>query len=318
MSRLFLRLSAVVWLVTVLATVAVIGITYAVGIFPPRDLQMQAVQDFALTTATRVLTSEGEEAAAAFARQAATDAPSMRVVISREGSVAACGDGNGNDAVERLAVRDGVCWRLRLDVPEGSWLAVLAPKLMPFLVAGLASLGAAFWIVRYFMGPLGKLRDGLSGLARGDEVDRISGLNLGADDYVPKPCSPGELVARLRAILRRTTQSQGHEDAVESVRAGPLLLMPSTRTAEWCNHPLDLTGAEFNLLEVLARNAGQLVSKQDLSKRAFGRPLTPFDRRIDVHISSVRQKLGLRPDGQSWIRAVRGQGYQLVKDGSPQ
>ena len=154
--------------------------------------------------------------------------------------------------------------------------------------------------------------------ARGDEVDRISGLNLGADDYVPKPCSPGELVARLRAILRRTTQSQGHEDAVESVRAGPLLIMPSTRTAEWCNHPLDLTGAEFNLLEVLARNAGQLVSKQDLSKRAFGRPLTPFDRRIDIHISSVRQKLGLRSDGQSWIRAVRGQGYQLIKDGSSQ
>ncbi len=154
--------------------------------------------------------------------------------------------------------------------------------------------------------------------ARGDEVDRISGLNLGADDYVPKPCSPGELAARLKAILRRTTQSQGHEDAVESVRAGPLLIMPSTRTAEWCNHPLDLTGAEFNLLEVLARNAGQLVSKQDLSKRAFGRPLTPFDRRIDIHISSVRQKLGLRSDGQSWIRAVRGQGYQLIKDGSSQ
>lgn len=73
---------------------------------------------------------------------------------------------------------------------------------------------------------------------------------------------------------------------------GPLLIMPSTRTARWCNHPLDLTGAEFNLLEVLARNAGQLVSKQDLSKRAFGRPLTPFDRRIDVHISSVGKSSG--------------------------
>ncbi|WP_370677929.1 response regulator [Pleomorphomonas sp. PLEO] len=154
--------------------------------------------------------------------------------------------------------------------------------------------------------------------ARGDEVDRISGLNLGADDYVPKPCSPGELAARLRAILRRTAQSPGHEDAVEIVRAGPLILMPGKRTAEWCSHPLELTGAEFNLLEVLARSAGQLVSKQDLSKRAFGRPLTPFDRRIDVHISSVRQKLGLHPDGQSWIRAVRGQGYQLIKDGLPQ
>ncbi|MBS1168197.1 MAG: two component transcriptional regulator, winged helix family [Proteobacteria bacterium] len=154
--------------------------------------------------------------------------------------------------------------------------------------------------------------------ARGDEVDRISGLNLGADDYVPKPCSPGELVARLRAILRRTAQNRDGEEGVEIVRAGPLALMPGTRTAEWSGHPLELTGAEFNLLEVLARSAGQLVSKQDLSKRAFGRPLTPFDRRIDVHISSVRQKLGLHPDGQSWIRAVRGQGYQLIKDGSIQ
>ena len=154
--------------------------------------------------------------------------------------------------------------------------------------------------------------------ARGDEVDRISGLNLGADDYVPKPCSPGELVARLRAILRRTSQFRGDDEAVEVVRAGPLALMPGTRTAEWWGQALDLTGAEFNLLEVLARSAGQLVSKQELSKRAFGRPLTPFDRRIDVHISSVRQKLGMHSDGQSWIRAVRGQGYQLIKDGSPQ
>lgn len=149
--------------------------------------------------------------------------------------------------------------------------------------------------------------------ARGDDVDRITGLNLGADDYVPKPCSPGELVARIRAILRRTSQSAGTASD-PSVRAGRLILHTGSRTAEWDGQPLGLTGTEFSLLEVLARNAGRLVSKQDISKRAFGQPLTPFDRRIDVHISSVRQKLGRRVDGQSQIQAVRGRGYQLLLD----
>lgn len=149
--------------------------------------------------------------------------------------------------------------------------------------------------------------------ARGDDIDRISGLNLGADDYVPKPCSPGELAARLRAILRRASQPAVGA-STDTLKAGRLAMHPGNRTAEWCGEPLDLTGTEFSLLEVLARNAGQLVSKQDISKRAFGKPLTPFDRRIDVHISSVRQKLGLRVDGQSWIQSVRGQGYQLLVD----
>ncbi len=149
--------------------------------------------------------------------------------------------------------------------------------------------------------------------ARGDDVDRISGLNLGADDYVPKPCSPGELAARLRAILRRANQPV-IGTSIDTLKAGQLVMHPGSRTAEWDGEPLELTGTEFSLLEVLARNAGQLVSKQDISKRAFGKPLTPFDRRIDVHISSVRQKLGVRADGQSWIQSVRGQGYQLLLD----
>ncbi|MEF0941342.1 response regulator [Rhizobium sp. BR 362] len=149
--------------------------------------------------------------------------------------------------------------------------------------------------------------------ARGDDIDRISGLNLGADDYVPKPCSPGELAARLRAILRRTGQAATGA-STDTLRAGQLVIHPGSRTAEWRGEALDLTGTEFSLLEVLARGAGQLVSKQDISKRAFGKPLTPFDRRIDVHISSVRQKLGLREDGQPWIQSVRGQGYQLLVD----
>ncbi|MDQ0391699.1 response regulator transcription factor [Labrys monachus] len=149
--------------------------------------------------------------------------------------------------------------------------------------------------------------------AKGDDVDRIAGLNLGADDYVPKPCSPGELAARLKAILRRAGPS-GAGTAQEVLRAGELVMYPGNRAAEWRGKPLELTGTEFSLLEVLARNAGQLVSKQEISRHAFGRPLTPFDRRIDVHLSSVRQKLGARGDGQSWIQSVRGQGYQLLQD----
>jgi len=151
--------------------------------------------------------------------------------------------------------------------------------------------------------------------ARGDNVDRIVGLDMGADDYMPKPCMPGELVARLRAILRRAAPA-GDEAALPAKRlqAGALELTPGSRSALWRGEPLELTGTEFSLLEVLARQAGQLVSKQDISKRAFGRPLERFDRRIDVHISSIRQKLGTRPDGQSWIQGVRGMGYQLLVD----
>lgn len=146
--------------------------------------------------------------------------------------------------------------------------------------------------------------------ARGDDVDRIVGLEMGADDYVPKPCTPRELVARIRAILRRTQQAGEMVDGVIAV--GPLLLRPQMRTAELHGVPLELTSTEFNLLEVLARNAGSVVSKQALSQQGLGRPLARFDRSIDVHVSSIRHKLGVRSDGLSWIQTVRGQGYQLT------
>lgn len=152
--------------------------------------------------------------------------------------------------------------------------------------------------------------------ARGDDIDRIVGLDMGADDYVPKPCTPGELVARIRAILRRV-EGRGSASAAAPQRmlqAGALTLWPGSRRAAWRGVPLDLTGTEFSLLEVLARHSGQLVSKQEISQQAFDRPLARFDRRIDVHISSIRQKLGVRPDGQSWIQSVRGLGYQLLED----
>ncbi|PTV53078.1 MULTISPECIES: response regulator transcription factor [Pseudomonas] len=152
--------------------------------------------------------------------------------------------------------------------------------------------------------------------ARGDNIDRIAGLELGADDYVPKPSSPGELVARLRAILRRVQPHLKGETSApevpEQVRSGALKMWPGRREARWGAATLELTGSEFSLLEALARQAGQLVSKQDLSLNALGRPLTRYDRRIDVHVSSIRQKLGPRADGSSWIQSVRGMGYMLI------
>ncbi|MBB4009954.1 response regulator transcription factor [Allorhizobium taibaishanense] len=149
--------------------------------------------------------------------------------------------------------------------------------------------------------------------ARGDDKDRITGLDLGADDYVSKPCSPGELVARLRAILRRTGRP-AQDQSLLPLKSGNLVLNPTSRQAQFEGVALTLTGTEYNLLELLVRNGGRVVSKQDISQSVFGRPLTPFDRRIDVHLSSVRQKLGLRADGQSWIQSVRGQGYILLRD----
>ena len=148
--------------------------------------------------------------------------------------------------------------------------------------------------------------------AKGDDMDRIVGLELGADDYVPKPCQPRELAARLRAILRRAVPPADPQNA--PIVVGALAVPPALRLVEWAGLPVDLTSTEFNLLEVLARNAGRPVSKADLSVQALGRPLVRFDRSIDVHLSSIRHKLGNLPDGRSCIQTVDRQGYQLIRD----
>jgi DNA-binding response OmpR family regulator len=152
--------------------------------------------------------------------------------------------------------------------------------------------------------------------ARGDESDRVVGLELGADDYVPKPCSPRELTARVRAILKRSApgSTPGITLTTDKLQVGGLVLWPTRRMAELNDAPLALTSTEFSVLEVLAKNAGQTVSKEDLSRTALGRPLTRFDRSIDVHISSVRQKLGPLPDGRSPIQTVIRRGYQMVAE----
>lgn len=150
--------------------------------------------------------------------------------------------------------------------------------------------------------------------ARGEESDRIFGLELGADDYVPKPCTPRELVARIRAIVRRIKHAKEADSEIEKLSVGPLTLWPQQRRAYWEAITLSLTSTEYSLLEMLARNAGHVVSKEELSKQALGRPLARFDRSIDVHLSSIRQKLGVFTNGQDFIQTVYRVGYQLVKD----
>lgn len=146
--------------------------------------------------------------------------------------------------------------------------------------------------------------------AKGDDIDRIIGLEMGADDYVPKPCTPRELLARINAILRRAQSATEQSSAPNSIAVSNVTLYPAKRQATIGEEPLELTSTEFNLLEVLMRHAGQVVSKETLSIEALDRKLAKFDRSIDVHISSIRHKLG----DASLIQTVRGLGYLFVKN----
>ncbi len=146
--------------------------------------------------------------------------------------------------------------------------------------------------------------------ARGDEADRIDGLELGADDYLPKPCNPRELVARMRAILRRT-----QNDSVASkniIRIGDLEIARGSRSVTKSGNAVNLTSTEYSVLESLAESAGKIVSKNDLATVALGRTLTLYDRSLDMHISNIRKKLGLDADGNELIKTVRGRGYLYV------
>src|ERR1019366_5203023 len=141
--------------------------------------------------------------------------------------------------------------------------------------------------------------------ARGEGADRVRGLELGADDYVPKPCTPRELAARIRAILRRT-RTPAAKPSADAIVVGRLSVWPDRRQVEWAGKPIDLTSTEFSLLEILARNVGRPVSKEVLSAEAMGRPLGPFDRSIGVHMSSIRRKLWLAGSRGSLIETVHG------------
>ncbi len=147
--------------------------------------------------------------------------------------------------------------------------------------------------------------------ARGDEVDRIVGLEMGADDYLPKPFNPRELVARIRAIGRRaeSTGEAAPEVAESPLCLGDLTVDPGKRLVLLGEEKASLTAVEFNLLLELVRSAGRVVGREELARKVLGRKLALFDRSVDVHISSLRKKLGPRPDGSERISTVRGAGY---------
>lgn len=147
--------------------------------------------------------------------------------------------------------------------------------------------------------------------AKGDDVDRVVGLEMGADDYVSKPFYSRELLARLKAVLRRSAAAGEGPTGPETVAVDELVLAPARRSVAWRGNPLVLTATEFNLLELLVRAGGDLVTKDTLSESALGRRRESYDRSIDIHIGNLRQKLFAATSGRIEIHTVRGLGYTL-------
>ncbi len=193
---------------------------------------------------------------------------------------------NGNDAV------DTAC--------DEKWDAIILDVMLPG--------NDGFAILR-------KLRERSNGTpvlmltALGEETDRIIGLELGADDYIAKTCSPRELLARLRAVLRR---ARANVVSADRITAGPLMVNPASRIAFLNGEPMQLTPVEFDLLLVLAQSKGRVRSREELINGIRDRNYDVLDRSIDVHVSSLRRKLGDDPRNPRFIRTVRASGYTLI------
>jgi DNA-binding response OmpR family regulator len=152
--------------------------------------------------------------------------------------------------------------------------------------------------------------------ARGDDVDRIVGLEMGADDYLQKPFNPRELIARIRAILRRARPENGGAmtpPSPERLSVGDVELDKGSHIVTRGGEQLALTTVEFDLLEALMRSAGHIISREELVKSILGRNFTPYDRSIDTHVSNLRKKLGHYTDGIERIKTIRGVGYIYAK-----
>jgi len=150
--------------------------------------------------------------------------------------------------------------------------------------------------------------------ARGEEMDRIIGLELGADDYMPKPCNPRELAARIRAVLRRTESILNTDQAPKVIHVGMIEWHPQSRTIFDQGNRVELTSTEYSILAVLIEHAGEVVSKQSLSQEALGKRLGPFDRSLDVHIGHIRKKISRLPDDTPRIKTIRSVGWLFVAD----
>ena len=154
--------------------------------------------------------------------------------------------------------------------------------------------------------------------ARGEEIDRVLGLELGADDYLPKPFNDRELVARIKAILRRVSPSESSQNSTtlsseeNTLEFAGLVLHSGLQQASYKGQDLGLTGSEFALLHKLILRLGQIVSREELSMNVLGKYLSPFDRSIDMHMSNLRKKLPERNNGLPWLKTLRGRGYLLV------
>ena len=153
--------------------------------------------------------------------------------------------------------------------------------------------------------------------ARGDDLDRILGLELGADDYLPKPFNDRELIARIKAILRRSIlvkteniESDENEELVTHFRG--IELHPIAQRAIYQGQDLNLTSSEFLLFYQLTQSPNGIATKKELSEKALGKPLAPFDRSVDMHMSNIRKKLPLRENDLPWFRTLRGRGYLLI------
>jgi len=150
--------------------------------------------------------------------------------------------------------------------------------------------------------------------ARGSDMDSVVGLELGADDYLPKPCNPRVLVARIRAILRRAEHGE-QERAGGDLTVGDVVLQRGARRVLRHDAPVELTSTEYSVLAVLLEEVGRVVGKEALSERALGRRLARYDRSLDMHISNLRRKLGPLPGGAERIQTVRGVGYLYTRLG---
>lgn len=189
----------------------------------------------------------------------------------------------GEEALERLASRRYRLVILDIMLPGMSGLDVLR-KMQSFSTAPVLML-----------------------TARGEAADRVLGLRLGADDYLPKPFVPQELAARVQAVLRRALRSQ--EEPVSILEAGDISLDPKSRLVRRSGEPVELTTVEFELLRVFLVHAGRVVSREQLQQEVLGRECTPFDRSIDTHVCNLRKKLGGTVEGIERIKSVRGSGY---------